>query len=248
MDRSESDVFGLIVIGDEILSGRRRDRHFDFFRHLLAGRGFSLGWLQILPDDPALLSKRLKETMAEGMPVFSCGGIGATPDDHTRQCAAEAAGLPLVRHAGAKALIEERFGDKAYPHRIRMADFPAGSELIPNPYNRVAGFSINAHYFMPGFPDMAHPMGEWVLDTYYGTQLKPQQELSLKVYGVSENELMPIMLELTGRYPELKLFSLPRLGKESFVELGFHGHKNLEQAFASLKQRLEEARLSFIED
>jgi len=85
--------FGLIVIGDEILSGRRRDRHVEFFRGLLAGHGHALHWVQILPDDPALLTGRLRQTMDEGKPVFSCGGIGATPDDHTRRCAAEAAGV-----------------------------------------------------------------------------------------------------------------------------------------------------------
>lgn len=248
MSGPESDGFGLIVIGDEILSGRRRDRHFDFFRHLLAGRGLALAWLQILPDDPELLIKRLKETMSEGRPVFSCGGIGATPDDHTRQCAAEAAGVPLQRHAEAKACIEKRFGEDAYPHRVRMADFPRGSALIPNPYNQVPGFSINAHYFVPGFPAMAHPMGEWVLDTYYCEQVVPQQECSVRVYQVSENDLMPLMLELTEQYPELKLFSLPRIGKESFVELGFHGNRNIDQAFEHLKRRLNESGHRFIED
>ena len=93
--------FGLIVIGDEILSGRRRDRHFDFFRQLLGRHGFSLRWLQILPDDPDLLVQRLAGSMQERIPVFSCGGIGATPDDYTRQCAARAAGVPTMRHAEA---------------------------------------------------------------------------------------------------------------------------------------------------
>ena len=233
--------FGLIVIGDEILSGRRGDRHFEYFRKLLLSRGFQLAWLQILPDDPELLVRRLRESMAEGIPVFSCGGIGGTPDDYTRQCAAEAAGVPLVRDDRAVAEIEGRFGEGAYPHRIRMADLPEGSELIPNPYNRVPGFSINEHYFMPGFPDMAHPMAEWVLDTYYQADKSPEQELSLRVYNVSENELMPLMMELTGTYPQLKLFSLPRIGETHFVELGFHGKEGLAEAFSELESRLSAA-------
>ena len=235
--------FGLIVIGDEILSGRRRDRHFDFFRQLLTRHGFSLRWFQILPDDPELLVQRLAGSMQERIPVFSCGGIGATPDDYTRQCAARAAGVPSVRHAGARELIEARFGADAYPHRIRMADLPQGSELIPNPYNQVPGFSINAHYFMPGFPDMAHPMAEWVLRTYYPADIHPQREMSLRVYGTTENELMDLMQSMTREYPEFKLFSLPRIGEEHFVELGLRGGDGLDAGFADMKSRLEKLGL-----
>jgi len=235
--------FGLMVIGDEILSGRRRDRHFDFFLQLLTRHGFSLRWFQILPDDPELLVQRLTLSMQERIPVFSCGGIGATPDDFTRQCAARAAGVPSVRHAKAKKLIETRFGADAYPHRIRMADLPQGSALIPNPYNQVPGFSINAHYFMPGFPDMAHPMAEWVLETYYPADMHPQLEKSLRVYDVSENELMDLMQAMTQEYPKFKLFSLPRIGAEHFVELGLHGGDGLDAAFADMKARLEQLGL-----
>lgn len=231
--------FGLIVIGDEILSGRRRDRHFDFFRDLLAAHGFSLTWFQILPDVPELLVQRLTESMQEGLPVFSCGGIGATPDDLTRQCAAEAAGVPCVQHAEAATLIRNKFGEGAFPHRIRMADLPEGAQIIPNPYNQVPGFSINEHYFMPGFPDMAHPMAEWVLNTHYPDDTHPQKEKSLRVYDVSENELMHLMQDMTQKYPQFKLFSLPRIGDEHFVELGLHGGAGLDKAFADMKSRLD---------
>lgn len=239
------DQFGLIVIGDEILKGKRRDRHFEAFRALLGERGYQLAWLQILPDHPVLLVERLRQTMAEGLPVFSCGGIGATPDDHTRQCAAEAAGVALSRHPGAVAEIEAQFGADAYPVRILMAELPEGSELIPNPYNRVPGFSIGQHYFLPGFPDMAHPMARWVLDTYYSAGAPPERELSLKVFGAPESTLMPLMQQLTAAYPELKLFSLPRLGPEGFVELGFRGREGLEPAFVALRQGIEALGLRY---
>ncbi len=233
--------FGLIVIGDEILGGRRRDRHFDFFRDLLAAHGHRLHWLQVLPDDPALLAARLRATMEEGLPVFSCGGIGATPDDHTRACAAAAAGVPLERHPGAEALIVERFGEAARPHRVRMADLPRGAELIPNPVNRVPGFSIREHHFLPGFPDMAHPMARWVLEHRY-TDAEGEVVRSLRVPGVSENALMPLMQELDAAWPEVKLFSLPRRGEEPFVELGFQGlREKVEPAFEALKQALHQA-------
>lgn len=237
--------FGLMVIGDEILSGRRRDTHVEWFRHILQDHGFSLGWVQILPDDPELLIHQIRQSMMAGEKVFSCGGIGATPDDHTRQCTAVAAGVPLVRNSEAAALIEKQFPGSARPHRIRMADLPEGSELIPNPVNNVAGFSIKEHYFLPGFPDMSHPMGQWVLDRYYPPDEHAPQTLSLRVYGASENELMPILEKLTGDWPQLKLFSLPRMGEESFVELGFTGSEEIDAAFHSLQQALHRGRFSF---
>jgi len=238
-------AFGLIVIGDEILKGKRRDRHFDAFRQLLGERGFELAWLQILPDDPELLITRLRQSMSEGLPTFSCGGIGATPDDHTRRCAAAAAGVPLLRHPGAVAEIEAQFGNDAHPHRIHMADLPEGSELIPNPYNRVPGFAIGRHYFLPGFPDMAHPMARWVLDTHYSAGGVPERELALKVHGVPESTLMPLLERLTVDYPGLKLYSLPRLGPEGFVELGFRGREGVEQAFAALRQGVADMDLRY---
>ena len=233
--------FGLIVIGDEILSGRRRDRHVEFFRRLLDDHGHRLHWVQILPDDPRLLTGRLRQSMEEGNPVFSCGGIGATPDDYTRGCAAQAAGLPLVRHPEAERLIVERFGESARPHRVRMADLPEGADLIPNPVNQVPGFSIRDHHFLPGFPDMAHPMARWVLENRHADVAAPDVERSLRVPGVSENELMNLMQELQGGWPELKLFSLPRRGEQNFVELGFRGpREGVERAFSALERALEE--------
>jgi len=231
--------FGLVVVGDEILDGRRRDRHFDFFRGLLAEHGHSLHWMEILPDDPILLTARLRQTMEEGRPVFCCGGIGATPDDHTRGCAAEAAGVPLVRHPQAEALIVERFGESARPHRLRMADLPEGAELIPNPVNQVPGFSLRRHHFLPGFPEMAHPMAAWVLECRYGDE-EGETVRSLRVPDVTENALMPLLQELDAAWPGVKLFSLPRRGEAPFVELGFRGPlKEVAAAFEALRKGLE---------
>lgn len=237
--------FGLIVIGDEILNGRRHDRHLEGIGKLLRERGFRLGWLRILPDDPDYLAAELGRTMAEGQPVFSCGGIGATPDDFTRACAARAARVPQVRHPEALALIEERFGEAAYPHRVRMADIPEGSALIPNPYNRIPGFSIREHYFVPGFPDMAHPMAAWVLDTYYAGQGVRERQLAVRASGATETDLMPLLQRLDGRYPDAKLFSLPRLGAQHSIELGFRGRGELETAFRELTDGLAAMGVAF---
>lgn len=236
--------FGLIVIGDEILAGRRRDRHFDAIGGLLRQRGYRLAWLRILADDPDYLVAELRRTMSEGIPVFCCGGIGATPDDHTRACAAAAAGVPQQRHPQALAIIEERFGSEAYPVRVRMADLPQGAQLIPNPYNRIPGFSINRHYFMPGFPDMAHPMAQWVLEQYF-PDLAPEIQRSVWVLATTETTLMGLMEALTERFPQHKLFSLPRLGDRPRIELGYRGGADIEEPFQALLQGLSDGGFDY---
>ena len=153
-----SFTIGAYIIGDEILSGKRQDAHLRFIIQALKARGLQLSWANYLGDIPEQITSSLKASMVRSDIVFSFGGIGATPDDCTRQCAADAAGVPIERHAGAVAEIEAQYGESAYPKRVLMADFPQGAALIPNPVNRVAGFSLHQHYFVPGFPEMAHPM------------------------------------------------------------------------------------------
>ncbi len=212
--------FGLIIIGDEIIHGRRTDKHFSAVKDMLEARGLRLAWVQYLPDDRTVLIPRLAASFAEGRPTFVTGGIGGTPDDHTRQAAAQALGVPLLSHPEAAALIasvsQER-GDSlnspAHQQRLNMADFPQGAEIIPNPYNRIAGFSIREHYFVPGFPVMAHPMLAWVLDHHYPHlfhQIRHEQRASM-VFGLPESRITPLMQHIEASYPGIKSFSLPTL-------------------------------------
>jgi hypothetical protein len=143
---------GAFIIGDEILSGKRRDAHLGHLIDTLRTRGLALGWALYLGDDRARLGDEFRRSMASDAVVFSFGGIGATPDDHTRQAAAAAAGLPIERHPGAVAEIEAQFGDAAYPKRVMMADLPRAAGLIPNPVNRVPGFFVGEHHFFPASP------------------------------------------------------------------------------------------------
>ncbi|NCS61744.1 MAG: competence/damage-inducible protein A, partial [Rhodoferax sp.] len=105
--------FGLIIIGDEILSGKRADKHLPKVIELLKARGLSLDYAEYVGDDPDRITVALRRAFASGDVVFSTGGIGATPDDHTRQCAARALGVALQLHPQAKALIEQRMQDLA---------------------------------------------------------------------------------------------------------------------------------------
>lgn len=229
---------GLYIIGDEILSGKRKDAHLSKMIELLTARGLQLSWAHFLGDVPDQITLLLKASMARGDIAFSFGGIGATPDDYTRQCAAKAAGVPIERHQDAVANIEAQYGESAYPKRVLMADFPKGADLIPNPVNRVAGFSINEHYFVPGFPEMGHPMVEWVLDKYYQHLFHKRDyiEASILVTEVGESDLIDFMNAMLAKYPQLKLFSLPKSGQRRTTELGIKGETALvNQAIIDLK-------------
>lgn len=238
--------FGVLVVGDEILTGKRTDRHLPHVIEILGGRGLRLAWARFAGDDQGHLVRELQQTRQGEVPVFCFGGIGATPDDRTRQAAAEAFALPLARNPDALAMIEDRFGAEAYPNRIRMADLPATCSLIPNAYNGIPGFSLHDHHFMPGFPVMAWPMLDWVLDHCYPAVFPPLWERSVRVVNVRESDLLDLMEKLVMRHPGAGLFSLPHLGEFKSIEVGFRGEQGeVDAALADLVAGLQQHGLLF---
>ncbi len=238
-------VLGALIIGDELLSGKRQDRHLSQVIATLAARGLRLDYAHYVGDDRLRLTALLRDSFARGDIVWSFGGIGATPDDHTRQAAAAALGVPLVPHPEAVAEIEARFGAEAYPHRVLMAEFPAGSRMIPNPVNRVAAFAIRDHSFFPGFPSMAWPMLDWVLAAWYPDLTRvPPEERAMIVYDAGESQLLPLMEANVSLFPTVKLFSLPTLvgdGRRS-LELGVRGDPaHVDAAFEHLRDGVSAA-------
>jgi molybdopterin-biosynthesis enzyme MoeA-like protein len=228
---------GVFIIGDEILSGKRRDAHLGHVIDTLRARGLTLSWAIYLGDDCDRLVDAFRRSMFSDAVVFSFGGIGATPDDQTRQAAAAAAGVPIERHPGAVAEIEAQFGESAYPKRVLMAELPRDAGLIPNPVNRVPGFFVGEHYFFPGFPDMAWPMLDWVLaERYPGWCAEPEVELAIRVTGAGESQLVDLMERVVRDYPACKLFSLPSLKPVRTIELGVRGQRgDCEPAIAALQ-------------
>ncbi len=220
-------AIGILIIGDEILSGKRQDKHFAKAIEILGKRGLELDWAEYLGDDRARITATLKRTFATDDVVFSFGGIGATPDDHTRQSAAAALGRKLVAHPDAVREIVARFGDAAYPRRVLMAEFPEGADIVPNPVNRIAGFSVGTHYFLPGFPEMAWAMMEWALDAKHRALFRDRLpfEEAIIVSGAAESDLLDLMNGVVRDYPELKLSSLPAfsVGGARVVELAVRG-------------------------
>ena len=258
--------FGLIIVGDEILSGKRADKHMSKVIELLSARGLALSYAEYVGDSPERITRALARAFASGDVVFSTGGIGATPDDHTRQCAAQALGQPLQLHPQAEALIRERMQDVAREqgvpyepdradniHRLNMGVFPASAQLIPNPYNKIPGFTCvapgrtlhtGAVHFVPGFPVMAWPMVEWVLDTHYSDwfQKAAYLEKSIVIYGAMEAALTPIMERLESAHPGIKVFSLPSVDHPvhgRHIELGVNGAPDdVNRAYPAMLQEL----------
>jgi molybdopterin-biosynthesis enzyme MoeA-like protein len=227
----------LILIGNELLTGKRRDKHFVHMIEVLRARDLELSQVTLIGDHASRISAVLRHSLATQDIVFCFGGIGSTPDDRTRAAAASAAGVRLVRHRGAAAQIEAQFGPDAYPQRIRMADLPEGCDLIPNPYNRVPGFSLGRHHFLPGFPQMAWPMVDWVLtERYPGLSGQTTIERCVRVLDTRESELVALQEALLEQFPMIQLSSLPHLdATERWVELGIKGEPAIVQrAFQEL--------------
>lgn len=249
---AKSRLIGAYVIGDEILVGKREDKHLSFLIKALAQRGLRLSWAQYLGDQPERLVEAFGRSFASGDIVFSFGGIGATPDDHTRQCAAAASGLSLKIHPEAEREIRARFpGHEATPQRLRMGEFPDGAAIIPNPVNRIPGFSLREHHFVPGFPQMAQPMVQWVLDTRYHALFDRDRwsEASILVYEAGESQLVPAMEAAEKAYPGIKVFSLPSMGADGsriHVELGVRGDPvQVKDAMEALRLAVKEAGFPF---
>ena len=260
---SRAPEIGLIIIGDEILSGKRADKHLPKFIEILTERGLQLAWAEYVGDSPERITAVLRRAFASGDVVFSCGGIGATPDDHTRQCAANALGLELALHPQAKALILERMRDVALEqglpyeperednlHRLNMGTFPQGADIIHNPYNKIPGFTCQGQgnglvHFVPGFPVMAWPMMQDKLDTYcqvWGVAPK-RIEMSVIVFGAMEATLTPLMELIEKDHQGVKVFSLPSVDHPKWgkhIELGVKGNESSAQnAFSALKEGLK---------
>ncbi len=255
--------FGLVIVGDEILSGKRQDQHLSQVISLLQARGLSMSWVRYVGDERTRLTAVLTDALHCGDWVFCCGGIGATPDDHTRQSAAAALKVPLVLHPQAQDLIMQRMielaaenGEPFDPerpdnrHRLQMGCFPEGAQIIPNPYNKIPGFSVDSPnrlggvFFVPGFPVMAWPMIEWVLDQRLAHCCVSAQssEQSVIVFGTQESLLTPLMSAVEAQFSGVKIFSLPSVDHPlwgAHIELGVKGPMGLvPSAYAYLHQGL----------
>ncbi|MCK9453585.1 MAG: molybdopterin-binding protein [Sulfurimonas sp.] len=238
--------FYACIIGSEILNGRRVDKHFEFLKNELQKYGHELFASFIIKDDKELIRKiyKMVKDDADGV-MFSFGGIGATPDDLTREIAAEVfTSKPLLRHKKFEQDIIQRFGEEAYPHRIYMADLPQDVKLLPNPVNNMSGFSLQDRYFFtPGFPQMAHPMIIVVIERLF-SESKQKYRATL-LAKTSENTLIELMKEIP---PEIELSSLPILnnnGASVEISLCAADKKSVENYFKLFTDFLDKSEISY---
>ena len=216
-----------VIIGSEILNGRRVDKHFDFVSKALAVRGYSLYCVEIIKDDKALITSSFQRVLSDKKSMLFCfGGIGSTPDDLTRAIAAEIfTSKSLVRHKQFEQDIIERFGDGAFPNRIHMSDLPEGSSLLKNPVNNMSGFYLDDRFFfVPGFPEMAHAMIEEAIERF----LPQSRPLYRKTFlaRCSEERFITLMKSIPD---ELECSSLPMFVNEK---------ANVEMSVASYDEKL----------
>ncbi len=230
----------VIIIGSEILNGRRKDKHAAFIKDALSERGYVPYCIEIITDDKALIKSSFNRVLAdEKAMLFSFGGIGSTPDDLTRAIAAEVfTQRALVRHKSFEQDIVTRFGEKAYPNRIQMADLPENAGLLHNPVNNMSGFHLQDRYFfVPGFPEMAHPMIKEAIARFL-----PQNRVLYRLTFIahcSEERFISLMKDVP---PDINCSSLPM-----FVD----GKPRAEISLASSNEKLNQEQfkkfLDFLE-
>lgn len=242
---SEPRFFALII-GTEILNRRRSDKHFDFVTKALAQKGHRLSGSFIIEDDPALIVQTIQFIAAQQNAVlFSFGGIGSTPDDHTRKCASMAlrdGSLPL--HEEAKEIIVNKLGENAYPYSVRMAELPEGATLLENPVNQMPAFALDErYYFMPGFPEMSHPMVKKIIEKLLPNKRNYYRHTLTAL--CKEN----IFIDLMEKMPkEVEYSSLPKLYTDGWrvsISVASTDEKLASETFKLYLDLLEEKKIVY---
>ncbi len=239
--------FYSVIIGTELLNGRRKDSHFEFLNSELLKRGWSQKANFVVKDDPAFLEDVFRLIKSDKNSVMFCfGGIGSTPDDFTREVSAKVFSDSLVRNKTAEKIILEKMGEEAYPHRIKMADLPNGAKLLSNPVNKMPGYYLEDRFFFtPGFPNMAHPMVEWAMESFYPKA--PKKYSSNFVAFVSEAELIDVMEKLP---KDVELSCLPQLEngvKTSEIYLSSEDEELLTKSDKMFKSYMNEKNIKYKE-
>lgn len=239
-------VFALII-GTEILNRRRADSHFDFISTTLLSYGQKLAGSFTIEDDPALIIQTIKFIASQpNSMMFSFGGIGSTPDDYTRKCAAVALrDGELVTNQEVKRIIEERLQERAYPHPIKMAELPKRVELIENIFNGMPAFSIdNRYFFMPGFPEMSHPMVREICQKRFKTK-ESYYRYTLTAH-CKENLLIDVMEQMP---TTVEFSSLPKYHEDGWrVSISVASYSDIEakKSFLLYIDKLKRERVRYI--
>jgi len=205
----------ILVIGDEILSGRTKDKNIGYIAEYLSNIGIDLKQVRVVPDDEGDIVEALNALRSRYSYVFTTGGIGPTHDDITADCVAKAFGAPIGVDERAVAMLRERYSAADLNEaRLRMARIPAGAELIENPISRAPGFKIANVIVMAGVPNIMQAMLDNVAPML-ATGVKMVAE-SIDADGLPEGIYARALGEIAAAHPGVTIGSYP-----SFVDGGF---------------------------
>jgi len=226
----------LIIIGNEILSGRTQDTNTPWIGVHLAAHGVMLGEVRVIPDDRDIIINTVNELRAKFDNVLTTGGIGPTHDDITAEAIAAAFGIDLVRNEDAVDMLVSHLKSQSQlsPARLKMCMIPEGATLIANPVSGAPGFTIENVHVMAGVPDIMHAMLDDVLATLPGGPPMLSQTI---LCTLTESAVADGLTALQDAHPDVQIGSYPhfRAGKMG-LSLVLRGpdEKRLEQVSAAL--------------
>ncbi|HLJ20350.1 MAG TPA: competence/damage-inducible protein A [Stellaceae bacterium] len=209
MESEKAVTACVLIIGNEILSGRTQDVNLSYLAKGLGQAGVRLREARVIPDVPDVIVATVNEVRARYDYVFTTGGIGPTHDDITNECVAKAFGVPLILHAEAKRILEERYRERGMElneARLRMAHVPEGAALVLNPISGAPGFRMENVYVMAGVPQIMQAMFEGVKGELRGGRPVRSRAISC---GLAEGQLAKGLGEIQARYPDIDIGSYP---------------------------------------
>ncbi len=239
----------LIIVGNEILSGRTQDKNLAFLGKTLNELGIRLSETRVVLDIESDIIAAVNACRARYTYVFTTGGIGPTHDDITSASIARAFGVPLIRNKEAEAILERHYGrDQLNAARLKMADVPEGASLIANPVSAAPGFRIENVFVMAGVPSIMQAMFESVRSGLRGGA--PMRAKTIAAY-LTEGVIAEGLSAIQARHPDTEIGSYPfiRDGKlgTSLVTRA-HDEGKLNAAYADIKALLLESTGEVMEE
>ena len=197
----------VLLIGDELLSGRTTDKNLPVIAQKLGEKGIAVIEARVLPDNADVIVDTLRAWYPRVDYVLTTGGIGPTHDDITAACVAQAVDRPFVRHPEAEAALRAYYKpEELNEARLSMADMPQGADLIPNPVTGAPGFFINNIFVMAGVPSIMGAMLDFVVDRLTPGAVIHSQTLTTTLM---EGEMALALSTLQDQYPDVKIGSYP---------------------------------------
>lgn len=230
----------MVVIGNEILSGRTQDKNINYVANALNPQGISLVEVRVVPDIEETIIKTIHDLNDQVDYIFTSGGIGPTHDDITSECIAKACSAPLEQNDEAYDLLLEYYGEEGFTDaRKKMAQIPVGASLIPNPVSVAPGFIIDKVYVMAGVPSIFQAMVDFVIPTLTGGAVLQTRSI---ICNVPESVLSKGLGEINDKYGSVDIGSYPRFvsgGIEVNVILRSTDQEELDSAYRDAQKLVD---------